>query len=437
MPRRSLLVYSPPAQARSVTAPLARERHSLRVLALLLLLAPGLPRPTSAGEDTAAAEDRWTVKWKDNLRFTSPDGDIELKLGGRAQLDFVEASGDQPLEALGAVRDGNEFRRARLFVEGSFENRFSFKVEYDFAGSDAEPKDVWLQMRGLPAVGAVKVGHFKEPFGLEELNSARFISFLERSPISEALAPSRNMGVMVGDSKVERGGVPRLTWALGIFQENDSAGEVTSSDWNLTGRLTGLPIWQQDGRRMLHLGVAASDRSQENDTFRYRSRPGVHLADRVLDTGQLPAEGALLLGLELHAVSGPLWVQSEWQQSDLDSPDVVLGPRDPSLEGFTVDVGWYLTGEHRAWKPASAAIDRTRPLRPVSDGGIGAWELVARWAEADFRDVGDSSARIEATAVGVNWTPHSAFRVQLNWVRTDRDELGEVDALGLRFAVDW
>ncbi len=64
-------------------------------------------------------------------------------------------------------------------------------AQYDFAGGDADFKDVYVGLKKLPGVGTLKVGHFKEAFGLEELTSSKYITFIERSLPTEAFAPSR------------------------------------------------------------------------------------------------------------------------------------------------------------------------------------------------------------------------------------------------------
>ncbi len=42
---------------------------------------------------------------------------------------------------------------------------------------------------------SLQAGNFKEPFGMERLNSSRLLTFLERSAISNALPMGRRVGI--------------------------------------------------------------------------------------------------------------------------------------------------------------------------------------------------------------------------------------------------
>ena len=83
-------------------------------------------------------------------------------------------------------------RRIRLFISGTVYKNVGFKIQVDFAGgpdSAPDPKDVWFSLKKIFLNGTVKMGHFKEMFGLEELTSSKYISFIERSTVTNAFAP--------------------------------------------------------------------------------------------------------------------------------------------------------------------------------------------------------------------------------------------------------
>ncbi|MEE8579977.1 MAG: porin, partial [Myxococcota bacterium] len=129
----------------------------------------------------AGAED-WKVYWKDGLRIQRNDKLHSLKIGGRIMLDAAAIHQDNDVEAaIGGNGTGVEFRRARLFVSGTLYERLIFKAQYDFADGEADFADVYMGLKGVPALGTVRVGHFKQPFGLEQLTSSKYIVFMERS----------------------------------------------------------------------------------------------------------------------------------------------------------------------------------------------------------------------------------------------------------------
>ena len=194
-----------------------------------------------------------------------------------------------------------------LFIEGTIYDRFEFKVQYDFAGGDAEFKDVFMGIKGLPYAGGVRIGHFKEPFGLEQLTSSKYIAFMERSFTDDALNEGRNTGIMLHNQIMD----DRLTWAAGLFRPSDGFGDSQDDVWNFTGRVTGLPIYADEGRRLLHLGLGVTQRSPVDDRVRVRTRPEAHLAPRFLDTGSFSADGVDAFNLEAALVHGPFWLTVE------------------------------------------------------------------------------------------------------------------------------
>ncbi len=382
----------------------------------------------SSADDAASSADEggFKVAWKNGFKFDSPDQQFKLEIGGRIQADFTFADSDAF-----AVEDGNEFRRARLYVSGTLYGNVEFKAEYDFAGGDAEFKDVYVGLTDTP-IGGIRVGHFKEPFSLEELTSSNHITFLERSlPI--VFAPSRNTGIMVHDHVGER-----FTWAVGAFRDSSDFGIGTGDNVNLTARVTGLPIYRDEGRSLLHLGLSYTTKDWDRE-FRFRSRPEVHQSPRWVDTQGFYADGVDVVDFELAGVFGPLWFLGEYLGTAVSS----AGLGDPDLGGFTVQAGFFLTGEHRRYKTSQAKFDRTRPQHPFGKEGKGAWEIALRTSTLDLSDAGLAGGEIDDVTLALNWYLNPATRVMLNYVRADVAEAGTVAEAGdgdfvlLRFQVDF
>ncbi len=373
----------------------------------------------------------WTAKWDNGFKLDSPDGKFKMKWGGRVQADYTFASADDELElAFGPenFQDGFEFRRARLFVEGVIYDRVEFKIEYDFASGESEVKDTYIAL--LNEWGDVKFGHFKEPFSLETLTSSRFIAFVERSLTHDAFAPERNSGIGIA------GGSDAWNWGLGAFYDADDFGtSVDENRINLTGRFAYRPIYADGGKRLLHLALAASSKdSGDTGVFRFRTRPEAHFTTRLVDTGEFTADSATLLGGELAGVFGPFWFAGEYMQSDVDAPEV----GDPAFDGYYLQAGYFFTGESRGYKTSSGAFDRTKPANPLlEDGGMGAWEVLARLSNVDLSDEGVLGGEQENVTVGLNWYPNAATRLMLNYVLADVEDLGEADFILARWAVDF
>jgi len=177
----------------------------------------------NAGEASLADEVAELKAWKAEMlkkeaaANKKAAGKPSVKAGGRIQWDL--ANYDQDAVSLahpyGNLLNGSEFRRARIFLRGDAFHVVDYKLQFDFADSNAVFKDVYITVNELPILQHVRFGHFKEPFGLEQLGSARYITFMERSLSDEgAIVPARNTGVMAfGHSESEN-----LTWAIGGFR---------------------------------------------------------------------------------------------------------------------------------------------------------------------------------------------------------------------------
>ena len=102
------------------------------------------------------------------------------------------------------VRDRFYFRRARLYVAGSFTENFDFKAEMDLQGNTlnaapgqlARANEVYINWRKFPAAN-VRFGQLKTAFGGEALTSDSNGMTIERSLSSDRLVDGRQLGVSV------------------------------------------------------------------------------------------------------------------------------------------------------------------------------------------------------------------------------------------------
>ena len=374
----------------------------------------------------AQADEEWVVKWSNGHKIEKGK-QFKLKFGGRIMADYQFASGD---DALGAsnFEDGFEFRRARLFFSGTIYDKVEFKAQYDFAGGDADVKDLWIALK--QSWGKVKFGHFKEPFGLEELTSSKYLAFLERS-LTAAFTPGRNSGV--GFS----GGDDKMNWGVGYFYDADDYGVSTNEDrTNITGRVVFRPVYEEKGKKLFHIGIAATQKERgDADNFRFRVRPEAHFTGRLINTDRFLADSALIYGIELAGVNDQFWYAAEYMTADVDAPAV----GDPSFGAYYVQAGYYLTkGDYRRYKTSSGAFDRQKPSSVWDkSGGSGAWEIVGRYSSADLTDAGIAGGEEDNITVGVNWYPNPATRLMFNYVMADVDGVGDGDFILVRWQVDF
>jgi phosphate-selective porin OprO/OprP len=401
-----------------------------------------------AEEEKKAAEKAgdWNFRWDNGFKLDSKDKKFKLKFGGRLMADGAYIGADQEIEDAFADQTGwgTEFRRARLFFSGTVYDDVQFKVQYDFAGGDADFKDVWVGLKNIPVLGSTRIGHYKEPNSLEELTSSKYITFMERA-LPNVFVPSRNMGIQFYNNHFDK----RFHWAIGGFQQTDDFGEKFNdfSDWNLTLRAAGRP-WLQGKDKFLHLGLSYTHGFRnENETgaqVRYRQRPEAHLSpNRLVNTDYLFTDDVDLLVPEVALVYGPFSFQGEYFYNKLNS----TVENDPTFTGWYAYVSCFVTkGDHRGYK--GWAFDRVKPKKnfSIKGGGIGAVELALRYSTLDLNDEAIKGGKENDWTFGINWylTPNTRF--MFNYVRANVEDRnsdgviisdGDADIFQTRFQIDF
>ncbi len=90
---------------------------------------------------------------------------------------------------------------------------------------------------------------------------------------------------------------------------------------------------------------------------------------------------------------------------------------DLEMDGFYVQAAYTLTGETRGYKAGSGAFTGIKPK-----GKGGAWELIARYEDADVDVPGRSlSADLERLVLGVNWYANRNVKFMLNYMDSEVD----------------
>lgn len=353
------------------------------------------------------------------VKFSSDDGKFSTTLGGRIQVDAWSADKDS-FDLYG--KSGTEFRRARVFVSGTMYDVWTYKGQYDFAGNGTTMKDAWIGYNGFDAF-KIKVGQFKQPMGLEELTSSKYITFMERSLPTEAFATSRRIGLGIYNHS------DHWNWAASVYgqEEGDNTSNGGSEGYGAGARVAWAPMNEKG--KVLHLGISGAYEEQNDSTLRWRSRMEAHGVDtRYLDTGSIPQpDTTSKVGLEAATVFGPFSLQGEYYlvSAETNAP----GVSDPDFDGGYIFGSWFLTGESRTYK--KGAFGRVTPKTTVGRGGWGAWELAARYSYVSLDDSGFNGGEEKNITVGLNWYATKYVRFMANYVYVDGDPISEVTTGGV------
>jgi len=376
-------------------------------------------------------------------------GKMTATPSGRIQLDTAAFSQDDVDKGRYDEQNGVAFRTARLAIVGGGFNIIKYQIEYDFATTTkVKCKDTFLTITDLPLLQNIQIGHFKEPYSLDELTSDNYITFMERSAADGVMAPKRHIGIMTFGNTEDQ----NATYALGYFAEKDLDGDAIQNDdmgGALTMRGTYLPWYDEatEGRGLIHTGLSYSHRDAFNHECTLAYQPECYLAKsnvKLLDDVSQRNE----VGAELAGVYGPLSMQTEYYVNYIDR----MEHDNCKTQGAYVYVSYFLTGENRPYDRTRGVFGRVKPFENffhVRDEngcvftGKGAWELKYRYSWFDGYDDGKLGFQTCGDhTVGLNWylTPYTRFMfeyIHSNINRYNGDGAGNLDILQMRTAIDF
>lgn len=388
---------------------------------------------TETPKDSARVPDSpRLVVGAEGFALQSSDTNFVLRLRGLLQVDsrtFLEDDGG--LDG----NDGFVIRRARPILEATLYRDFDMQLVPDFAGNAAQLFDASITYR-LRTEVQVRVGKFKLPVGLEQLQSDAAGLFNERGFVSQ-LIPARNTGAQVSGELAE--GI--LRYAGGLFgaagDGRNSSGLAVADEPELAGRLIVEP-WRNSSMttlRGLGVGVGASFSEIRSNAVALPATSGGTLPGYTTAGSQQffaynPTQGSVVadgahwrLSPQAYWYRGPVGVLGEYLISDQEVLNTsAIGRRaDLQNRAWQVSAQWVLTGE-------SAGYGMIMPRRNFDPrhGGWGAWQLAARYGElsldpetfSGFANPQVSARRAAAWSLGINWSLNRNLRVLTSYSQT-------------------
>jgi len=449
------------------------------------------------------------ASWKDGFNAATPNGDFRIHLGGRIQADAGWFSPDTALKNAFPDRwqDGADFRRIRFRTDGTAYETMDWVLEMEFSQgingltTHPFPTDAFVDFKAVPFLGNIAVGHYKEPFSLEDYGTPdSFGVFMERSSPDSAFTPDRNLGIMWHDAYAD----DQLAIATGIFRSNSDARSGNVFDYGdgeyaYTSRVAWMPYYEANGRCWTLFGLAYSHRCLDPDDpgipavvpgggsqltnpsrGRFAARVPLRInTPTIIDATNLVADSVDLYNVQAALNLGSLLLQGEYYFTQVNNArrgalaaDV---PRltNPSFDGFYVQASYFLTGEYHPLDRKWGRLARVRPnedfffVRRGEPGhyqgyasGRGAWEIAARYGYVGLNSpalgafpaipgVPNSGAAGVTTAgvehditLSLSVFMNANTRLQMNYARAFRGVnipagRGFVDMLGVRLWWDF
>jgi len=350
----------------------------------------------------------------------SADGKNQLKLRGTLHLDGRWISGTDP----GGTFDTFTATRVRPIFEGTFANIFDFKFMPDFGQGRTVIQDAYVNARFTQAA-QLEVGKFKAPIGLERLQSANDMRWVQRG-FPTSLVTNRDIGLML---QGDLGGGRFSYQAAYLNGSNDGSSSETFADVDINDdkeyalRLFVQPFAESENFaiRGLGFGIAGSWNDQvgnilqpllpsfrtpgQSTFFRYRSFGTT--------AGTIADGERTRLAPQFYYYVGALGVLGEYTEDSQDvSRLVATGVREATVDtnAWQLAVSYFLTGEEASFKGFQP---KTR-FSP-SEGTWGAFEIKARVQQLNIDDNAFSGGADSFADPLVSASQADSYGIGLNW----------------------
>ncbi len=368
--------------------------------------------------------------------LTSSDGRFKTFLYGNLQTDLAAYSESGDWEGIFGddyyigkddtdFSGGGKMRRASFGVASVIEQDWIVFMSYNLADS-GEQVDSGLRAAAIVYRGIkpwwLMVGQFGNSVGLESSTFNSFLGMVERPMMSNAFAyaPSAPVVAIIAS---HRG---KMTYSrFGVFGKNSGVASEFDEGWGLHGRFLLQP--HRERRLSSQIGVSGYWRKPEEEVvggdhmrsclpgsmgsgFRFRAF-GISAIDgtSLVNTGKFCAVEDYTYVVAEGALSrGPVSLQGEWGVAQVNTKS----DGDYEFSGGYVDVGYFLTGESRNYNPYFGQFWRLKPNNDLGQGGLGAFELRARWQTIDLND---RLGVVDGNVTGVTGGEANGFSVGLNW----------------------
>lgn len=334
-----------------------------------------------------------------------------LRLGIVPILDYSAFSQDAANVAqVGKQENAWQIRSGRVQIRGNLFNNakapWRYLLSFEYRGFDTDPDVTWnftdvaLTIPAGP-LGELTLGKIKETFVYEMVGDAANLPQVER--LLSPFFVSRNIGLRLNQTALGQ----RMTWSAGISNDWFTSGlTLPESGTSVTTRVTGLPLYANDGKRFLHLGVSYRYVGADQDSLRLRGRPESNVTDYYVDTKRFPATGMQELGLEALMNESSWSLTGEYARSWTDAPTV----GNPSFSGWYLTGSWVMTGEYRPYDRKAGYARRVLPR-----GHWGALELVGRVGRVNLTDAGVSGGDMTKWYAGANWWANRRWRFSVGY----------------------
>ena len=268
-------------------------------------------------------------------------------------------------------------------------------------------------------LGNLTVGKVKETFVYEMVGDAANLAQTER--ILNPFFNSRNIGLKLGRTFMN----DRMTVAAGWFNDWFTQGQSFSESANtFTARVTALPVFEDNGKRFLHLGLSTRYLEEENGVLRYKGRNESNVSSNYVDTKDFTASHSWSFGFEQLWSVNNFSLLGEYVHSWAYTPT-----NTEQFKGYYLTGSWVISGEQRPYDKKAAYARR---IKPTKKGG--AWEIVSRVSHVKLDGKNIHGGELLKMYLGLNWWATQYWRVSFGYGASN---LNKDDLLGITNSFLW
>lgn len=343
-------------------------------------------------------------KWRDKRWRLFPGKYSTLKIGGGFLYEFAGYSQNQAakqqMDSLDQVLEpAFDVRDFRIVVSGQLKTKriVSWKAGFMYNGDTKEwlVRETGLMVNVPELWGNIFIGRTKEGFSLNKVMNGYAGWTMERQMALDVIP-------ILADGVKWMAYLPkkRVFWNLGIFTDWLSKSQSFSTfKWQFISRIGYLPIYDQDEKKLLHVGLNFRYGEPANGEIQMRSRPETNPAPFFLSTGKFQTNQSNHMGYEIYYSQGPWMFGSEYYVHRFNSTSA----NNPVFYGGEVVASYMFTGESRPYNTSTSIYGFVPVNKPVFKGGPGAWEALIRFSTLDL-DAGNlKGGKFWRITPMVNW----------------------------------
>jgi len=375
---------------------------------------------TASSQQSQASAAGVTAEGRQGFTIKSPDGNFKLQFSGLLQTDarFYTSGGAS------TASDTFLVRRARPILAGTLDGFYGFFIQPDFGQGTTVLYDAYLEIKPWDYLN-FRAGKFKNPLGLERLQTDSYLLFAERSLASD-LIPQRDTGVEFYGGFLNNA----LTYQTSLTNGAADGGLddlETSNHPEGDLRIFAQPFKNTSVRvlQKLGLGVAGSYSGLNTQLPTFKTESGQTTFFSYNSNVNANGEHARI-NPEANYYNGAFGFQSEYVKS---SEVLQLTPAKGAIakdrlanEAWDVATSWVLTGENASY----TGVMPKHNFDPHA-GTWGAWEIAARYSELrvdpDTFTLGFSPAtsaqKAQAVTLGINWYLNGNVRITTDYTDTN------------------